>query len=149
MPGDAAAGGSTGTPTGTTAGTLFFATATITDAYYNPVGNAATGNLFFNTTDPYDVDGATSTLSNGTTNFAVTMYQAGLANVDRLLHSRHLFLFHRDRLGHSDQLRHHQPRPDSAAERSVSAGQSAVLGRHGQTNTGQSVILDRRARRNS
>jgi hypothetical protein len=77
VPGDTAINGSTGTPTAQVAGTLWYATATITDNYYNPVGNAATGSVWFHTSDPFDVDGATNTLLNGTTNFAVQMYQAG------------------------------------------------------------------------
>jgi len=77
VPGNTAANGILGTPLAQTAGTLWYATATITDNYYNPVGNTATGSVWFQTSDPFDVDGATNTLLNGTTNFAVKMYQAG------------------------------------------------------------------------
>ena len=82
FPGDTAINGSSGTPIAQTAGTLWYATATITDSYYNPVGNAGTGSVWFHTSDPYDVDGATNTLSGGTTNFAVQMFQASDANIE-------------------------------------------------------------------
>ena len=77
VPGNVGAGGLSGSPNPETAGTTWLATATITDNYYNPVGNAGTGSLYFQTSDPYDVDGTTSTLSQGTTNFMVTMVTAG------------------------------------------------------------------------
>ena len=76
VPGNVGAGGLSGSPNPETAGTTWLATATITDNYYNPVGNAGTGSLYFQTSDPYDVDGTTSTLSQGTTNFMVTMVTA-------------------------------------------------------------------------
>ena len=52
VPGNVAANGLSGTPAQQTAGALWYATATITDNYYNPVGNAATGSVWFQTSDP-------------------------------------------------------------------------------------------------
>ncbi|MFA5975390.1 MAG: hypothetical protein WC859_04410 [Elusimicrobiota bacterium] len=77
VPGDVPNGGLTGSPDQHTAGVLWVASATITDTYYNPVGNAGTGNVFIQTSDPYDTDGATQTLTLGATTFAVRMYQQG------------------------------------------------------------------------
>ena len=50
--------------------------ATSADPYYNPTTGAG-GNIWFQTSDPYDVDGSTQTLIAGTTGFALQMYQAG------------------------------------------------------------------------
>ncbi len=76
-----AGSGISGSPTGATAGAVWKATATITDAYNNAVGGVATGNVWFQTTDPYDTDGTTQPLASGTTSFAIQMYQAGSQTV--------------------------------------------------------------------
>ena len=59
------------------AGTIWLATATITDNYYNPAGNAGTGNVWDLSTDPYRVGGTTQALTSGATVFAIQMLQAG------------------------------------------------------------------------
>ncbi len=79
--GNVSAGGlSPNSPTAETAGTVFRATATITDNYFNAV-TGATGNVWFHTSDPYDVDGSTQGLINGTTSFAVQMFQQGMQSI--------------------------------------------------------------------
>ena len=93
-PGNVGAGGLSGSPNSETAGTTWLATATITDNYYNPVGNAGTGSLYFQTSDPYDVDGTTSTLSQGTTNFMVTMVTAGNQSLSIYPSTLNLSVFH-------------------------------------------------------
>ena len=70
-------------PAGTyTAGNVWVATVTAVDPFYNPVTDAsANGNVWFNTTDPYDVDGTTQPLVNGTTSFTIQMVQAATQTV--------------------------------------------------------------------
>src|SRR5205823_2080802 len=56
-------------------------TVTAVDTYFNPAGAAANGNVWFQTSDPYDTDGSTQTLLTGATTFAVQMFQAGSQSV--------------------------------------------------------------------
>ncbi|MCB4757108.1 MAG: Ig-like domain-containing protein, partial [Elusimicrobia bacterium] len=81
-PGDVANSGKSGSlasaPAGTyTAGNIWVATASAVDNWYN-TNASATGDVWFETTgDPYDVDGTTLVLVNGTTSFFIQMVKAG------------------------------------------------------------------------
>src|SRR5206468_3583791 len=79
-PGNVGSNGVSGSPAGAVAGAIWIATATITDNYYNPISTAV-GHVWIQTSDPYDVDGATQTLINGATTFVMQMYQAGSQSV--------------------------------------------------------------------
>jgi small nuclear ribonucleoprotein (snRNP)-like protein len=76
VPGDVTNSGISGTPSSVTAGSVLRATVTIVDNWYNTT-TAATGNVWFVTTDPYDVEGTTLPLVSGTTSFPVQMVQSG------------------------------------------------------------------------
>ena len=75
VPGSVATNGISGSPAPETAGSTWIATVTVVDAFYNPV-STATGNIYFITSDPYDVDNTTQSLVGGTTSFAIQMVQA-------------------------------------------------------------------------
>ncbi len=76
VPGNVSASGKSGTITGATAGSVWIATVTAVDNWYNTV-TSASGNAWFVTSDPYDVEATTRTLVNGTTSFSIQMVQAG------------------------------------------------------------------------
>jgi hypothetical protein len=76
VPGSVATNGISGSPSAQAAGSVWIATVTVVDDFYNLV-STATGNIYFLTSDPYDIDNATRTLISGTTGFAVQMVQAG------------------------------------------------------------------------
>ena len=112
-PGNVAASGLSGSITPQVAGTIWIATVTIVDNYYNPVGGVANGNVWFQTTDPYDTDGTTQTLLSGTTAFAVQMFQTGNQSLQVFCAAPTCTYLTGNRHRHSDCGRPDQSRPHS------------------------------------